>query len=125
MLRQITLISFIVSLAAATVVAQSTTPTEPLFPRGILPGSLQVGSDFDDVSINSGNLFYHVPLYRFPGPNSSDREALGRRLKRRHGIAKIFGWAVGGGLPIEFWGEIVDCFVNWHLPRDLWFLHKR
>lgn len=50
------------------------------------------------------------------GPNKSDRRVLGKRLKRWQFWSEIFGWAVGGGLIVEYWDEIIDCFVNWHWP---------
>jgi hypothetical protein len=50
------------------------------------------------------------------GPSKSDREILGKRLESHERWAEVFGWAVGGGLVIEYGKEIVDCFVNWHRP---------
>ena len=66
-IRTFALLCCVLSLSVRHLGAQTTTATEPLIPRGILPGSLQVASTDDDVSISSGNLLSRVPLYRFPG----------------------------------------------------------
>ena len=50
------------------------------------------------------------------GPSKNDRRALGQRLKRRQFWADSFAWLVGIGLLVEYWNEIVDCFVNRHPP---------
>jgi hypothetical protein len=52
------------------------------------------------------------------GPSNNDRETLGNRLKRQTFLVEIFGAVVGGGLVVEYWKEIVDCFVNRHLPSQ-------
>jgi hypothetical protein len=50
------------------------------------------------------------------GPSRSDRDTLGKRLKRRESWGEIFGITVGVGLIIEYWDDIHDCFVHWHAP---------
>lgn len=50
------------------------------------------------------------------GPNNSDRDTLGRRLKRRESWGERFGIAVGIGLIVEYWDDIIGCFVHWHAP---------
>src|SRR5437762_1694959 len=57
-----------VLIFGAVAGAQTPTTTDNPFPsRGFLPGTLVLESDAGDVSINSGNLNYQVPMYRFPG----------------------------------------------------------
>jgi hypothetical protein len=50
------------------------------------------------------------------GPHKSDRDNLGRRLKRRESWGERFGIAVGIGLVVEYWDDILDCFIHWHAP---------
>jgi hypothetical protein len=49
-------------------------------------------------------------------PHNIDRKTLGDRLGRREFWGEVFGWMVGGGLLIEYWREIRDCFVKGQLP---------
>src|SRR5579863_25242 len=54
---------------------QTSTAINPIPATGILPGSSQVVSNDDDISLNSGNLLYKLPLYRFPnGPGGVPME---------------------------------------------------
>jgi hypothetical protein len=49
-------------------------------------------------------------------PNKGGREKILERLKLRQFWSEVFGWVVGVGLVIEYWHEIVDCFVHRHWP---------
>jgi hypothetical protein len=57
-------------------------------------------------------------LRRMSGPSNKERETLGKRVRSRQFFAEIFGWLVGVGLVVEYWGELVDCVVNEHLPSQ-------
>jgi hypothetical protein len=50
------------------------------------------------------------------GQDSGDRETLGKRLKSRQVWGEILGWLVGIGLVVEYWNEIVACFVHRRPP---------
>src|SRR5436190_439865 len=63
----IVIVAMVLMLGAVASGQTPTTTDNPFPSRGFLPGTLVLESDAGDVSINSGNLNYRVPMYRFPG----------------------------------------------------------
>jgi RHS repeat-associated protein len=65
MVRTLIVIFSLAGLSLQYLEAQSAIDPSP--DRGIMPGTFQVASNDDDISINSGAVMYRVPLYHFPG----------------------------------------------------------
>ena len=64
----------------------------------------------------SAQMFFTLQGEPMSGPSKSDREILDSRLKSRQLWGELFGWLVRGGLVVEYWEEIGDCFARWHWP---------